>query len=269
MERIKKISPRKFFSYQPICAFKELVRLTPDGKKVFKVADCDYYHVSMLQAKSIPKVETPIDIYRMNLHGEEKIVYTTNFCSGYDSFYDRPIDCSTREYILFNLALCDTLREMNEADLYSQDLINTNNLLVNSDYDYRFIDFDFSVVNGFASKILDGDLKNSYRHIYENYPVYLNRVEQARLANKIVLLEYLIRGLIFGRVDEYSSFEFPNEMFPEEFTDEIIAIFSGERIVEWDDYLEDLRKMLLDYVFKSEAIEKNRNIKMKRLGTFQ
>ena len=266
---MKKISSRKFFSYSQLDSEKELVRITPDGKKVVKVADCDLWHLEQLQGKTIPKVETPKDIYRMKLHGEEKIIYTTNFCDGYESFYNKPIDCTTRDYILFNLELGKTLRHMNDEELYSQDLINTKNLLVNPDYDYRFIDFDYSMVNGTPSWVLDGDLEGSYPQIYRNYPKKLSLIEQARLANKIVLLEFLIRGLIFGKVDEFRDFSFPIGEFPEEFEDEVISIFSGERVIEWDDYLEDLRAILLDSHYESREIENNRNMKMKRLGTFR
>jgi len=262
--KMKNMHYRKFISYPMIVPEKSMVRLINE-KYVIKIADCNLQHLFNLQQKHIDKVETPKSIYKIIKDKKNQYAYTTTYWETYSPLSKYPLTCSTEEYINLILSIMQTIREMHQQDLYSQDLRNTNNIIINRDLDYRLIDFDYSIVNKKASLKTPGELYASYRYIYENYPKKLGFLEQARITNKLVLLDLLIKGLTEGQVDDDTPTIIEEDVFPKEFEEEIFAIFTGKREIKEEDYLEDLIKTLLDNNYQSKAIEQHQ-IKTRKIS---
>ena len=216
---------------------------------------CDYW--VYLERKKLDYINTPIDI--IELTSEEQTKYkgykskvVLPYLKGYDSFEHESF---TKNYktidilrlLKYNLEL---LKNMHSHSIVHGDLYPSN-IMINKDLNFKFIDFDASIIDGFIST----------ENTYFDTPISdRNKKSLTIIQDKVDILDLYMHYLTNATFDKIPSIptDISSLKLPKDIENKINGYLSLELKPKSNDYFIDIVDDLIENKYESQILEKRR-----------
>lgn len=198
--------------------------------------------IKSLKKLKIDKVSLPIDIYRTIVNGDYsysvenfKDSKTVDYFSTFEKKY------SDKEILKFFRDLLLSVEKMHKSGLFSGD-IWSDNILIDENLDYMFIDFDYASTKEYLGYMAMRSqalfLDNYNKKILDSY---FSLEEQVKLSDKLNLWNMILDCMLTGNfssernldvIDDIDRLELPPLAYKQ-----LAPVFNLEEFIHDDDYM--------------------------------
>lgn len=231
--------------------------LFSDDKTLIKYSSLPYDIWIRIKGKNLPFLNTPEKVVNLNYYSEKTktrskvtLPYLNDYSTFYSEKYTKKMD--TLEILKLFKKHINLVQKMHNSNIIHNDLW-ANNIMINSELDIKFIDFESIIIDDFISE--EARCFNKYRNnLGINIKEYGIFDDKKNILN--MYLNYLKNGDF--KINSNRGVDIESLSLPLEIKKEIEEYIIYNKVPKTNYYFLDIIDELINNDYKSKILEKRR-----------